>query len=304
MAICNFCRQEFVSAQAVRAHLKSCAAYLNRPSRQQPEAISLRQTSLRDGSLGNALPDGSDRSANDSDLVRQLDQRITAERRRLELREVEEAHAEMDRRSEARKRELQQEADKQAEVRRATEREQEAAHQREQQTRQTQDRNANAEQEKHCRRRAAIQDVKREVIEQWLPGVFLNPALKADMLREIEAALARLPADELPHHELAQIAVGVRDRLHSDATRAERDAQHKAQERVRSKQHLRQHGLGYAECALREVDGLNGFDRVRIELRISSELEAIKGDESDAEIEDWVDAILEREGIKYDEEED
>ncbi len=60
-------------------------------------------------------------------------------------------------------------------------------------------------------------------------------------------------------------------------------------------------------CAKREsgaVDDLDGFDRVRIELRVRGELEAIEGDESNAEIADLVDEILEREGIEYDEEEE
>src|SRR5258706_4950990 len=126
MATCRFCQKEYANAQAVRAHLKGCLPYLNRPPRQIPEAPSLGEASVRDDSLGTPNLGNVSRESHDSlnvasDLVRQYGQRIAAERLRLQLRELEEAHAELDRRAEARQLQEPQEIEKQAKARRAAE---------------------------------------------------------------------------------------------------------------------------------------------------------------------------------------
>ena len=310
MAICRFCQREFVSGQAVRAHLKGCAPYLNRPPRQEPQGHSLRDESLRESSLGtqslgNASREGSEPIPTEGfDPVRQLDQQIAAEQRRLKLRELRQAHDDMDRQAAARERDQQREADKQAEMGRAAQRQQDAAHQRERQDRQARENGANAIHEKQRRRRELIQDVKQAVIEQWPLRAWIGSELKARILLEIERVLAPLPVDELPRNELVQIAQGVRDRLDSEATRAEQNAQRQAQERAERRKRLQQQGLDYAKRDLREVDGLSGLASMQIELRVSRELEGIKGDETSADIEDWVDDILEREGIGYDDDDE
>lgn len=305
MATCRFCQKEFVNAQAVRAHLKGCLPYLNRPPRQIPEAPSLGETSVRDDSLGtpnlgNASGESHDSPDVASDLVRQFGQRIAAERLRLQLRELEEAHGELDRRTEARQLQEQREIEKQAEARRLADQERDATRQREVQARQARESRANADEQKRHRRRGAIQEVKGEVVDRWPYGASISITLKAQILQEIERVLTPLPVDELPLDELVKIAQGTRDRLHGDAVRAEQHAQRQAQERQR----LQQHGLDYAKHALRDVDDLDVLATWRIEQRVSRELAEIVGDESIAEIEDWVDDILDDEGIGFDEDDE
>src|SRR5215472_4036139 len=115
-ANCRFCGQEFANAQAVRAHLKGCAAYQARPGKSQANPGSLRQMETADASLGNEAPDigptdDAPQSERPFDPVHQLKQRLATERIRLQLREVEAAHAELDRRIEAKARERQEQAE-------------------------------------------------------------------------------------------------------------------------------------------------------------------------------------------------
>src|SRR5882672_3980434 len=118
-AVCRFCDQEFANAQAVRAHLKGCAAYQARPGKSLANAGSLREHQPAVASLGNETPDtdqsdGQGQPERPFDPVHQLKQRLATERIRLQLREVEEAHAELDRRVEAKARERQQQAEEKA----------------------------------------------------------------------------------------------------------------------------------------------------------------------------------------------
>jgi hypothetical protein len=310
MATCHFCRQQFGSAQAVRAHLKGCTAYLNRTPKHEPEAASLRDASVRQDSLGSpslesALGAGDEPAyPGEFDPVRDIARRIAAERLRLQLRQIEEAHGEMDRAARARECERQREVEKQAESSHAAEREREAARQREVQARQAQEGRANTEQQRRNRRREVIQDIKNEVVERWPLRVFIGGDLFAQILQEIERVLSPLPVDELPHDELIQIAKGARDRLHGEATRAEQHAQQQAQQRSERKQQLHQHGVDYAKRELRDVEDLDGLARWRIELCVNRELGDITGDETTADIEDRVDDILDREGLEYGDDEE
>ncbi len=105
-ATCKFCGQQFGNAQGVRAHLKACGSYRERPAKSLRQKLATRQ-----GGLGSE-PQGTDslgseprQNETNFDPVRQLQQRLTAERLRLQLREVEDAHAEMDKRGAAKQRE-------------------------------------------------------------------------------------------------------------------------------------------------------------------------------------------------------
>jgi hypothetical protein len=305
MAICHFCHREFVNRQAVRAHLRVCEPYLNR-DKGEPEELSLKDENLKAASLAAPSLDGAPREGRDSacsgefDPIRQLDQQIAAEQRRLKLRELQQAHEDLDRQAAAREREQQIEVDKQAETSRAAQRARDAADQRERQTREAREAAANALQEKQRRHRQVIQDVKQVVVERWSLGAWISLDLKARILLEIERLLGPLALDELPRDEVVQIAQAARDRLHEEARRAEQHAQRKAQERAERRKRLQQHGLDYLKRELRDAEGLSGLKRLQIELRVSRELEAITGDEASDDIEDWIEDFLEREGIEYD----
>lgn len=297
MAVCRFCGQEFVSAQAVRAHLKGCEAYRNRPSKADTEPASLRDDSLGSASLlGNASREGNEPASGDFDPVHQLQQRITAEQLRLKLRELEEAHRELDSRTEARERERLREVEQHTQAVRAAERERETVRAREEQARQERDQKDAAQRQLKTHRREIIQDVKREAVDRWVQGIFVSGELKAQILQGIEQAMAPLPVTELLRDELIQIARGVRDKLHAQVV----EAQQQVMQLTQKRQRLAEHGLDYARRELQDVEGLDLSERWRIEARVKEELEHVSGDETRAEIEEWVEEILEREGIEYD----
>ncbi|HTP77550.1 MAG TPA: hypothetical protein VMJ73_11300, partial [Rhizomicrobium sp.] len=66
---------------------------------------------------------------------------------------------------------------------------------------------------------------------------------------------------------------------------------------------LIQHGRDYVAKELRFVEGLELSERLRSEARVARELEDVQGDESQEDIEDLVDEILDDEGIGWDEDE-
>jgi hypothetical protein len=96
------------------------------------------------------------------------------------------------------------------------------------------------------------------------------------------------------------IAEGIRDGVYRDAVEAERQSD----ERSKRRQRLMQHGQEFAARELRDVEGLSFMDIWKIENRVREELASVKGDETMADIEDWVDEILESEGIESDEDDD
>ena len=297
MAICRFCGQEFANAQAVRAHLRGCQPYQTRGDAETPEPESLRQDSLGKSSLlGSASREGTESPQAAFDPVRQLEQQIAAEQLRLRLRELEDAHLELDQRTQARERERARGAQQKAEALRAAEREQDVARLRIEEGLRERQRQEQAELQQRLRRRELVQAVKHEVIDRWLGGVLASTELKAQMLAEIEQTLTKLPVEELPHQELIQIAQGVRDRLSSRA----RALQERAEQHARRQQSLVQHGMRYATQELRMVDGLDVVGRWKLEARVREELAHLAGDETPQDIEEWVDAILEDEGIEYD----
>ena len=117
-ATCRFCSQEFANAQAVRAYLKGCLSY--RESRQEQagnKATGARQAPLGTGKpLGNASRE-SGMAYEAFDPVKQLEKQVAAGRLRLQLREVEDAHTEMDQRKAEQEQERQRKADQEAEAR-------------------------------------------------------------------------------------------------------------------------------------------------------------------------------------------
>lgn len=320
MATCKFCGREFDNAQAVRAHLKSCAPYQeHRASRPEQESGSPRQPRLRQpdprgGSLGRPSADDSLGSippaypgpseTNGFDPVRQLDQEIAMEQRRIKLRELHDSQDELDRRAKTLEQERQREADREAETKRAAEREQLALRQQAMDAQRLQDERARTKQQREQRRREAIQDTKREVVDHWLPMAFVSSDLRAQILIEIERTLSALPVEDLPMDELVRIAAGVRDRLCDEAKRAEQAARQRTVELNRRCGQLKQHGMEYAKRELSDVEGLSSLTARSIEQRIARALDDITGDESTDDIEDLVEDILEHEGIGYEDDDD
>src|SRR6266480_2678094 len=110
MATCRFCNQQFDNQQAVRAHLKGCNAYKRR---HNPNGASLGSVALGKPCLRDHTPEPEASAGNDLDSVSLLEKRLAAERIRLQLRGVEEAHAELDERAQAKVRERERQSEQQ-----------------------------------------------------------------------------------------------------------------------------------------------------------------------------------------------
>jgi flagellar biosynthesis GTPase FlhF len=299
-ATCRFCEQQFSNAQAVRAHLKACAAYQNRPGSAQPKAARLRHgdigsNSVGNSALGNALGDDIESTF---DPVRELQQRVASGRLTLQLREVEDALTDRERRAQDNERERQRAEERAAGQAALAEREQEEARRAAADAAIRQERREAAELERRKKRRDVIQEVKRQAVDNWYYRLQVASDVKARILTAIEQALSPLPVEDLPIAELVQIAEGVRDPIYRAVKNIEDQATKSAAQRVR----LMQHGNDYAARELRAVEGLSVSDRWRIEALVKRELEAVAGSETNAEIEDWVDDIFEDEGIEADDE--
>ena len=303
--LCRFCGQEWANAQAVRAHLKGCAAYLARRGKSPANAGSLREDARGDASLDSKAPDTvlaehPDQPEKPFDPVQQLRQRLAAERIKLQLREVEDAHAERDRQAEAKECERQQQAEQRAIAERMAERDRENAQRLAEDKRKERERREAAEQQLRQRRREIIQGVKQQVVEQWVAPIFGRSDLKAHALKDIERELTALPVEDLPRAELVLIAEGIRDRHYREAVEVER----RSQERAARRQRLIDHGCHYAARELREAEGILLTDSWKIERQVRDELAGVEGDETTDDIEEWVDEILEDEGIVWDDEDD
>ena len=304
-ATCRFCGQEWANAQAVRAHLKGCAAYQARPSKASPSAEIPKDggqsgRSIGNESPGNRLAGSEEHTGTPFDPVHQLRQRLATERTRLELREVEDVHAEFDRRAEAKERGRQQQMEQKAIAERMAERDRENAQRLAEDKRKERERREAVENQRQKRRREIIQSVKHQVVEQWFPPILGRPDLKAQVLKDIERELAALPVEDLPRAELVLIAEGIRDRLYRGAV----DAMRRSQEQATRRQRHIQHGCDYAGRELRETEGLSLTEIWKIESRVRDDLAAVEGDETTADIEDWVDEILEDEGIGFEDDDE
>lgn len=294
MARCQFCGGQFANSQAVRAHLKGCAAYQGKSPRQaaSPKAMPAMPP-------GDPLESAVDGPQDEFDRVRQMQGQLTAEKLRLRLREVDQAHADLDAREKARRGALAKQEAEEAERRRAADQARGATHLQAladaAARRQTEEARAGVK----AKRREAIQATKRKAVDGWAHGFGLGSELKAEILQAIESALAPLPVEELPAEELVHIAAGVRDRLHAEALAVEQAASACQQQ----KEALQRYGIEYGQAELAQVEGLDGIERWRIESLIKRELEALEGDESRAEVKDWVDEILDEKGLGFEDEE-
>jgi len=295
MAVCRFCAQEFGSKQAVRAHLKACAAYLGRFTRQPtlPEANADLPAHDRILPSLDALDEA-------FDPVTKMRQQVAAEKLRLTLREIRQAHGELDAREDARRKASSEQAAREAQVRAATEREREAARARAASEASAHREAEEAKERRKAARREVIQQVKAKVVDEWWGRYRISSELKAQILQAIESTLPPLAVDELPRAELVQIAEGVRDRLKSHAEAAQNAAAARAQQQ----QALQRYGLEYARRELSDIEGLDWSERLRIESLVQEELKELTGDESRVEVMAWVDEILEEEGFEDDDEDD
>lgn len=297
MAICNFCHREFVNAQAVRAHLKSCDAYKASGPRQPSEATL----------LGNDLP-GTGAYAGlhepltaEFDPVRSIQQQLATERLRLKLREIERAHAILDEEA-ASKQNHAAELAARREDRALSEKQEQEALRRKEESAARANLEAKARQEQiQSKRRALIQEVKNEVMEWRGFGLLADSELKARILLEIEKALSPLPVQELPKAELIQIAEAARDRLYQ----GQRDLQKAQHQLAEQRQALIREGIAYVQRELRGIDGLGPLDRLSIEKTVRERLASLRGDETRAEVIEHVEDILDEEGLgKTDDEDD
>ncbi len=293
MSACQFCGRGFSNRQAVKAHLKSCAAYRDRGSR--PNRI---------GSLSIAEPDRfasdeRDDPAADSDgadlTLRQLQRRLSSERVRLQLRELDDTNADLDRQGEAKRRERERNAAQEADAARASELARQEAAQRAADATARQERREAAERERQATRRATIQEVKRQAVDEWFGGFAMPTDLKPRIRIAIERALEPLPLEELPMSELVELARGIRDSLYREV----KDGIDQAASRAQQRKRLMDHGVSYAQRELLGVEGLDAMDKWRIERVVNSELAAVTGEESTDDIEDWIDEILDDEGVGY-----
>src|ERR1043166_9765659 len=98
METCRLCVQRFEDTQAVRAHLKGCAAYKPRPRNGQasPGSGPLGNANLRDDSLRQREPQADANGAFDE--VSLLENRLAAERLKLQPRGGETGHEELEER--------------------------------------------------------------------------------------------------------------------------------------------------------------------------------------------------------------
>lgn len=295
MAQCRFCGQEFGSRQAVRAHLKACAAYLGRFTRQSPLPEATAQLPAHD-QFGTS-PDGLEEAF---DPVTKMRQQVAAEKLRLTLREIRQAHGELDAREEARHKASSEHAAREAQARAVAEREREAVRARAASEAAARREADEAKERRNAARREAIQQVKAKVVDEWWGRYRISSQLKAQILQAIESTLAPLAVDELPRAELVQIAEGVRDRLKSQAEATQNAAAARAQQQ----QTLQRYGLEYVRRELSDIEGLEWSERWRIESLVQEELKELTGDESRVEVMAWVDEIMEGEGLEDDDEDD
>jgi len=295
MATCNFCGQEFSNRQAVRAHLKACAAYLGTVPRQT--ALPKANATLSDSHHN---VESFDPPESAFDPVQKIRQNVAAEKLRLQLREIQSAHSEFDAREEAAKRASADQRSRDLKAFQSQERAKEEARAKshaETQRRQ----HAAAQRRAHTmQRREIIQDIKNTVVEQWPVRWQISAPLHAEMLLAIEAKLLPLSVLELPKAELTQIAEGVRDQI----LRASLDIQAAAQQREANRLQLQNYGKSYAEEELQTIEGLTLDDRWRIEALVNDDLRELTGDEARADVRDRVESIFFEEGLGYDEDDE
>jgi hypothetical protein len=207
-ACCRFCGRIFRSAQGVRAHLKSCARYLEKknnphglprqalreprqPKRESPkpllEAEIYTEIKLSDGSI----------------IYRGEDGMLYFENTRERLLYYRDLEAKRNAKDKLRLH------DEQTKLRRTQE--------EESRKRQEADAKQRVQEEKGLReqRRKIIQKVKHTVIDCHIIWPSMPAEAKSKATIDIERTLIALPVSELPLYELIQIAEGVREKTYS-----------------------------------------------------------------------------------------
>ncbi len=303
-AACQFCGREFSGAQAVKAHLKACPAYLaRRKAVPQPQGVP----------LGRAEPSGSEQASSqpgtgkpgDFDLVGKLEKTVAARRLKMTLREMDEAEADLERQAEAKELERARAAEQEAERRRQAAQKRETELARAEQARRIQEQKEAAQQH----RRQRLQTIKASVAGEWYAKPDGVPNLDDAVYRAIEQAFEGLNIDELSDSELKAIATAVRDRVYRNAKQkqdeieaAEREIEEEKKQLAERKKCLIERGIAFAERELKAVEDLQFFDRYNIKQRIERELrEDVVGDEIWEDIEDIILDIFDAEGIECDE---
>ncbi len=267
-ATCKFCGTNFRNRQAVRAHLKGCAAY-----RQLPQANLPSKGSEPKGTApGNSSPStrSTRRPPPEDGPARPLSPG-----------------------SEAKRPQRDQLAQQEEEAPRQREHERDFARLRIQQEAEARARREAAERELKERRRRIIQRVKDQAVGGWWSADYtIPPEARAQALSEIEKELSGLPPEELPESELVTLAEGIRDRIYQPLIR-DQAQQRKLQER---RAELIDRGVAYARQELRREPDLPGWARVGIEQKVKQTLEReITGTESEPDVKGSVDEILDEE---------
>ncbi len=307
MAQCDWCGKRFKSRQAVRGHLRACKEY------QSAELAEPGAQPAAERSIGSA-------TAGERGPVEALTEQVQAEKLKLELRQVQDVHRELDEREAARaERERQK-----AEERRRQQREEAAIRARAEQERLAQEAREQRERELKQLRRKRIQEAKDQALGRRAPWG-MPEDLKAQAREEIERKLSSLSVDDLPDRELAQIAEGIRDQLYGpwleakkrqeaeESARQRREQQERLaamenewekrrqQERLDAKKtELIDRAKAYVLDELKHEDpdfeDIAPLDRWGVMLKVAEILaKELKGTESWAEVGERVDEILEEE---------
>ena len=146
------------------------------------------------------------------------------------------------------------------------------------------------------KRREIIQRVKREALRKAYLFGPESQSIEAKIIIAIEQEFASLPVEDLPENELLVIASNICEGFVRENREAEQD---KAQ-RAASRRELIRKGRNSLSRQLRSVEGLEFFERLRIEERVHAQLERLSGDESLEDAEELIDDVLAAEGIEWD----
>ncbi len=297
MARCRFCGKRFESAQGVRGHLRTCEVYRSGQPKAQPNRLA---QPIRSEPKAGGVAEGV------QDELRAEEARLSLRKIRGEHLRLDEQEAERSRRQREQREAARQQAETEALGRRRAEIEAEDRQRREA-----------AEAELRRRRREIIQRVKDSVVENYTDAFVAVPLdVQAEAREKIEAALSKLPVEELPRSELDTIAEGIWSKLTRPVVVAARRAEEEEADRRKKEwavvaekvrdaveqsarrdkiQELISHGMAYVRRELREED-LDWRERQKIEERIQRHLEKkLTGEESNKEVEDLVDEILDEE---------
>src|ERR1041385_1920785 len=159
MALCRFCGQQFGNAQAVKAHLKGCAPYRLRPRQRHGRGNASGNAVPREHYLGEPLGSAEPREESlwdgpsaEFDEVTALQKRLATAQVRLQLRGVEQAHADLDEQAESQAAERERQAEQRLRAAEAAQREQAASRRRTEQARQEREHGEKTERDRaECR---------------------------------------------------------------------------------------------------------------------------------------------------------